>query len=132
MTYLNEVFGTIEDGVRHQAANHTRICFESTGLTTQFDKMLENLREDFNVVTIKILCNPEVCIERIKTRDKNNHINVSDDDVKIINREVLKRNHKTDFELNNNSSGKDELIKKLGVILKEISVNTSDNYAGND
>lgn len=117
--YLEEVFKTIGKGVKQEANSYDRICFESTGLTLQFDKMLENLRKEFNVVTIKIACDSEVCIERIKSRDRNIHINVSDNEIKRINAEVIRRNYKTDFKLQNDSKSKDELKKELNVILKE-------------
>jgi shikimate kinase len=125
-TYLDEVFKAIEIGVKHKAVNYNSVCFESTGLTHQFDKMLENLKKEFNVVTIKIVCDPGVCIKRIKSRDQNIHINVSDDEVSRINFEVTRRNYKTDFELRNNAKSKNELIKELGMILKNISVNIPD------
>ncbi len=117
--YLEEVFETIGKGVKQEANSYDRICFESTGLTLQFDKMLENLRKEFNVVTIKIVCDPEVCIERIKSRDRNIHINVSDNEIKRINAEVIRRNYKTDFKLQNDSKSKNELKKELNMILKE-------------
>ena len=130
-TYLDEVFKAIETGIKKEADYYNNISFESTGLTSQFDKMLESLRKEFKVVTIKIICNPEVCLERIKTRDRKIHINVSDDEIKRINTEVLKRNYKTDFELKNNSLNNDELIKELGIILKKISVNICGNKGEN-
>lgn len=125
-TYLEDVFRAIEKGVRHEAANYDSICFESTGLTVQFDKMLEQLRKEFNIITLKILCEPDICIERIKIRDRHIHINVSDDEIQRINTEVLKRNYRTDFELENNAKSYNELIEELGVILKNISINTPD------
>ena len=49
-TYLNEVFQSIEKGVKQETGYYEKICFESTGLTTHFDKMLENLRKEFTLM----------------------------------------------------------------------------------
>ena len=126
-TYLEEVFKAIGNGVKRESANYDSLCFESTGLTVQFERMLENLGKEFNVFTVKIVCDPKVCIERVKSRNSDIHINVSDDEVKRINSEVLKRNYRTDFELENSAKSKDELTKELNMILKKISTNIFGN-----
>src|ERR1043165_5695050 len=63
-SYLAEVFGTIENGLRRVLGVENSIVFESTGLTDYFDKMLTSLKNDFRVLTIFIEADPELCLKR--------------------------------------------------------------------
>lgn len=65
-TYLSEVFYTIETGIRESIVHHNQIVFESTGLSGYFDRMLENLNRDFEVVTIGVRVNDALCLQRVK------------------------------------------------------------------
>ena len=80
-SYLNEVFNVIENGIREVTKNHKVICFESLGLTNQFDRMIENLNKDYELVSIKLLCDNDKCLERVKSRDQSIHINISDENI---------------------------------------------------
>jgi shikimate kinase len=112
-SYLKEVFQTIEKGVRNELRIQNSITFESTGLTKYFDQMLESLNNDFNVITVKIKAAPELCLQRVKSRNQSIHINISDKEVKSINEAVFKKRLIADFNIDNNNKSDVELIIEL-------------------
>jgi len=116
--YIKEVFKAIENGIREQLVETDNIVFESTGLSNDFDTMLRNLHRDFNVNTIGINTRDEICLERVKTRDKSIHVDVSDEQVIKINKEVKAKVIRTDFSITNNDKSDSELIDELKRIIK--------------
>ncbi|MBI5540621.1 MAG: methyltransferase domain-containing protein [Bacteroidia bacterium] len=117
-TYLSDAFKCIENSVRTVLNHNSKIVFESTGLTVYFDQMLSRFREDFKVVTIKIQADIALCLKRVKTRDQSIHINVSDDQVNLLNKQVQAKNIITDHIINNNSKNINELTSEIGIIIK--------------
>ena len=116
-TYLEEVFSCIEEGVRAGLVEHDCVTFESTGLTGYFDGMLISLQKDFEVTTIRINTDPDICLSRVKSRDQSVHINISDDQVTSINQKVCEKNLKCDFAVDNNSRSVEALKQELQIIL---------------
>ncbi|MCK5135877.1 MAG: hypothetical protein KAR19_08845 [Bacteroidales bacterium] len=72
-------------------------------------------------ITIKVLTDPEKCLERVMTRDHSIHINISDDQVDQINSAVLAKDIKTDFIIENTHKTIDELKEEIRMILKNTS-----------
>jgi shikimate kinase len=120
-SYINEAFQTIEKGVRKALNQYDNVVFESTGLTDNFDQMLKRLRQDFSVITIRIQANDDLCLNRVKTRDKSIHINVSDDQVNKINRQVREKEMKTNFTLINENKSADEIVIEITELSKKYS-----------
>ncbi|MFB2121463.1 AAA family ATPase [Parapedobacter sp. 2B3] len=112
-TYLKQVFEEIENGIRDSLTDKDKIVFESTGLTEYFDIMLESLRRGFQVTTIGVYADSTTCLKRVKSRDQNIHINVSDDQVLMINNQVRERNFETDFLIINENTSEKELINEI-------------------
>lgn len=112
--YLKQVFEEIEKGIRDSLTGKDKIVFESTGLTEYFEKMLENLRRDFQVITIGVIADSTICLERVKSRDQEIHINISDDQILRINEKVRERNFETDFSLINENKSEKELTNEIG------------------
>jgi shikimate kinase len=111
--YLKQVFEEIESGIRNSLTDKNKIVFESTGLTEYFDIMLESLRRDFQVTTIGIYADSTTCLERVKTRTQEIHINVSDEQVLMINKKVRERDFETDFTIDNEDKSEKELINEI-------------------
>ncbi|MBX3044260.1 MAG: AAA family ATPase [Candidatus Kapabacteria bacterium] len=111
--YLKQVFEEIESGIRDSLTDKDKIVFESTGLTEYFDLMLESLRRDFQVTTIGVYADRTTCLERVKSRDQEIHINISDDQVLMINEKVRERNFETDFSIINEDKSEKELINEI-------------------
>jgi len=116
-SYLREAFEVIEQNIREALAAHDRIVFESTGLTEYFDKMLVNLSTDNVIVTIRVDASDDVCLKRIQTRDQQIHINVSDDEVILINKRVREKAISTSFTIFNENLTREELREKLDAII---------------
>lgn len=112
--YLKQVFEEIEKGIRESLVDKDKIVFESTGLTEYFDQMIQSLKRDFQVTTIGVYADSTICLERVKSRDQDIHINVSDDQVQMINHKVRERNFETDFSIINENKSEKELINEIG------------------
>lgn len=84
-SYVSEVFAAIEAEVRRELSRSNELCFESSGLSEPFDRMLRNLQQGFRVHLLRIRANSERCLERVRTRDSRLHVAVSDDHVAQIN-----------------------------------------------
>lgn len=119
-TYLKQVFEEIEQGIRESLVDKDKIVFESTGLTEYFDQMIQSLRRDFQVTTIGVYADSAICLERVKSRDQNIHINVSDDQVLMINDKVREKNFETDFSIINENKSENELINEIGKNIGQI------------
>lgn len=117
-SYLEQVFKAIEEGVREGLNHWDKIVFESTGLTRYFDRMLENLKKDFQLFTIGIYSESTTCLARVQERNRDIHIDVSDDEVDHINTEVRLKNFQPDFRINNENKPEKELVEELGKLLK--------------
>ena len=119
-TYLIEVFELIENGIRDSLIRRDCLVFESTGLTDYFDNMLQSLKKDFHVRTIGIYADNGICLDRVKARDQTIHINVSDDQVSMINQKVKEKNFQTDFWIDNETKSEKELINDIQCILEYV------------
>jgi len=103
-SYVEEVFGRIEEGIRDHLRTHDSVVFESTGLSGAFDDMLKRLRSDFRVTTIGVDADDETCLARVRSRDRSAHVDVSDDEVRRINGLVREKAIQTDVSLENRTS----------------------------
>lgn len=112
-TYLSQVFEAIEAGVRDSLESADEIVFESTGLTQYFDQMLENLKKDFLVKTILIEAHSDICLSRVKSRDQSIHIDVSDEQVNMINEKVNERLFQADYRIVNENKSREDLVRDL-------------------
>ncbi|WP_411031832.1 AAA family ATPase [Spongiimicrobium sp. 3-5] len=117
VSYLKEVFKSIEIGIRKELIEYNHIVFESTGLTEHFDQMLENLNRDFRVITIGVKANHDICLERVKKRDQSIHINLSDEMVKRINQQVRAKKIDTDYTIVNEDKTRAQLKSELRLII---------------
>ena len=119
--YAKECFQIIENGVRKELEETEILVFESTGLTEHFDSMLSKLQLDYNVTTILIKTDSDICFKRVRTRDQSIHINISDKQLEKINSAVLSKNLKTDFIIENNYKTEGDLIVEIRKIIDNIA-----------
>ena len=116
--YISDAFYIIEEGVRNALENVDQIVFESTGITLNFDLMLSSLKQDFKVTTIKIIAEPEICMDRVRTRDQSMHINVSDEKVKEINAAVELKRFRADYSIENSNKMLKDLLMEIRKIME--------------
>jgi dephospho-CoA kinase len=119
--YLKQVFGEIERGIRASLGKTDRIVFESTGLSEYFDNMLHRLKQDFRVFIIRVYADPDTCLQRVRSRDQAIHINVSDDQVLMINEKVRKRSLGADFSIDNSNKSQIQIIKEVEHIIGQVA-----------
>ena len=81
--------------------------------------MLESLKNNFRVITIRVEANNDLALERVRTRDQSIHINVSDQQVNEINAAVRKRNFVADYTLVNENKSREELLCELQNLLRD-------------
>lgn len=120
VTYIEEFFEITERRIKEFMNYYEEIVYESTGLTPYFDNMYNHLQTSFHVILIKIEANPQLCLNRVRTRDQNIHIDVSDDLVKKINQEVLLKNIPCEYSIENSRTTVDDLRLKIGEIIDRV------------
>lgn len=109
-----QMFEYIEHIVRVGLNDANEVAFEATGVTEYFDTMFSNLKKDYDVVTIGVFVDNNVCIERIKSRNKEKHFKVSDQQIEMINRLAREKQIRTDYVIENNE------CKEREVLIEEI------------
>jgi shikimate kinase len=109
-TYVQEVFGAIEQEVRSRLETREELVFESTGLTDAFALMLRKLQGEFSVVLIRIVTDPEKCEWRVQHRDQSLHVNVSDEQVRTINALAVSKAFAFAGEIHNNVATPNQII----------------------
>lgn len=116
-SYIDEIFRLIEGRLTEKMEQTESLVFESTGLTDSFDRMLHNLQQKFRVVLIKVEADDSLCLDRVKTRDQSIHVNVSDEQVNMINSLVRQKEFDFDYAINNSNVLKEELLDKVEIII---------------
>lgn len=109
-----QIFEYIEHIVRVGLNDANEVAFEATGATEYFDTMFYNLKKDYDVVTIGLLVDSNVCIERIKNRNKEKHFKVSNQQIEMINKLSREKQIRTDYVIENNE------CKEREVLIEEI------------
>ncbi len=117
-SYHKDAFTEIESRLRKVLKDEPSVVFESTGLGNHFNNMFRSLKNDYQVITIGIKADPDLCRKRIKSRDQSSHINVSDEDVLLINSLVRRMNFLSDYEIDNNGSIEDLTSSLKGIFTR--------------
>jgi cytidylate kinase len=78
-----------------------RVALESTGASEAFQPFLLALRARHRVLAISIRAPAGTCLHRVRTRDRRDHIAVSDDDVLEINGRAARVQLDWDLEIDN-------------------------------
>lgn len=74
------------DAIQIELPQGFSIVLESTGTAPWFGVFLAKLGQLAEVRPVRVTAPAELCIDRVRTRDRSQHIAVSDDDVALINR----------------------------------------------
>jgi chloramphenicol 3-O-phosphotransferase len=103
-------FGAILDAVEELARHSPVICMETTGTAGYFPEFLRRLQAGYRLHTVRVGAPAEVCLERVRRRDQTNHIPVSDERVREINRIAAKVSLEWSLEVDNPEDGDLDLI----------------------
>ncbi len=98
---IQEGFHQEEAAIDEILKIHNAVSFESTGAHPYLHSVLARLRGKFNVKLIRIYAPLEICYERVKSRDQNAHIYVSEVLLKKINENAVRATFDWDLELDN-------------------------------
>ncbi len=115
--YLEKVFEVIEEAVRNELEECDLLVFESTGLSVYFDRMLQNLQQDYEVKLVAVHADPETCFQRVAQRDSSIHIPVTQKELEAINREVRSKVFSWDLEVCINFDNQDIALVELNKII---------------
>lgn len=91
---------------------HEKVVIESLGAGEGFNRMYASLKARYEVKLIKVETDLEECLRRVKSRDKADHIPVSDEKVREYNRVAASVEHPWDAFIDNNDHATDEEIHK--------------------
>lgn len=78
------------------------VMIESLGGTPGFKRLLANLSAKYCVKLVRVLASPEICLSRVRTRSKEEHIPVSDNQVVKYNIMASQVVMDWDAEIDNN------------------------------
>jgi predicted kinase len=91
-----------------------RLMVESLGAGEDFHRFYDSLRKKFRIRLIRVNAAPDLCLERIKNRDKKCHIPVSDSKVLEYNKIAAKIEMDWDMEIDNNGiTSDDEILRGI-------------------
>ncbi|MBS1550851.1 MAG: shikimate kinase [Bacteroidetes bacterium] len=111
--YISSGFRNVENEIRSLLMKIDQLTIESTGIGTQFESMVSNLKKDFIVKLIKVSSDPELCYKRVKNRDQSDHISVSDDQLFEINKLAGKVLLNFDQVIHNNTESDSAIIEEF-------------------
>jgi shikimate kinase len=109
--YIMEGFNLVKQSIDQLLTSTNRIIIESTGTSGHFFNFLDNLRSSYEVKLVKIVASPEVCVNRIRSRDSSLHVPVSDDMVSLINQAALETDLIYDLIIDNEKSSNELIIE---------------------
>lgn len=92
---------------------HDQIIIESLGAGDGFNRLYASLKVKYQLKLIKVETDLDECLRRVRSRDKENHIPVSDDKVREYNRIAARVQHSWDKIIDNNGPATDEEILKV-------------------
>ncbi|NJP08611.1 MAG: ATP-binding protein [Leptolyngbyaceae cyanobacterium RU_5_1] len=94
-----------------------QIMIESLGAGEGFAKFHASLATKYQIKLIKVEAALDTCLERVRNRDRANHIPVSDDKVEEYNKIAVQVSYDWDQVIDNNGSASDlEIIKAIQAI----------------
>lgn len=115
--YISTGYKNVELEIRNRLTKDDRIIIESTGIATQFNDMIESLKNEYIVKLIKIESDSELCLKRIRIRDQTNHVAVSDDQIMKINKLSREVSFNFDLIIDNTNKKDNELLEEFMKII---------------
>jgi len=100
----------VEAAIDAMFQKQDKVMIESLGVGEGFGKFHASLAEKYSIKLIRVHADLETCFTRVKTRDKAEHIAVSNDKVAEFNQLASAVTYDWDLEINNNDSTPDKDI----------------------
>ena len=99
---------------------YNKVIIETLGVGDGFKKFHQMVKRKYKIKYVKIDCDLETCFERVKERSDENHIAVSDENVKKYNHIAKKGQSEFDWDLELDNSRKmqaSQIVKVFGCLL---------------
>jgi shikimate kinase len=84
--YLEKGYRLVEEAVASNLQTNDSVAFDSTGAALEFKHLLARLETRYSVKLIRIHAPADLCLSRIKARDKSLQIPVSEELIETVNR----------------------------------------------
>lgn len=112
-------FGAILDAIAQRAHSSPVMCIETTGTAGYFPEFLRRLRAGYHLHLIRVVASEEECLARVQRRDLKDHIPVSDERVREINRVASTVSLAWDMEVENSGEeGVDMAVAAVAEMLR--------------
>ena len=108
----------VENTIDNLFKTNDKVMIESLGAGEGFTGMHSSLTSKYTVRFIKIETDPEICLERVRTRNNKDHIPVSDPQVEKYNRIAAQVEFNWDLVIRNNGPASEDEILRAFRILK--------------
>ncbi len=109
--YVREGFLRVEEEIDKKMSNNDKLTIESTAAHDYFNTFLKSLRNKYTIFLIKVVAPPEVCLERIKSRDLSQHIPVSDDIIEEINLKAIAIDLPFNLVIDNHNTSDNKIVE---------------------
>lgn len=103
----------IEREIDQLFLQHDKVIIESLGAGEGFNRMYASLKDKYKVKLIKVETDLDECLRRVRSRDRKDHIPVSDEKVQEYNRIAASIGHPWDARIDNNGPATDEEILEI-------------------
>jgi predicted kinase len=78
-------FARVAEEIERRLLDDPILVIESTAASPAFAGFVDRLEKRCEVLFVRVTAPPEVCVERVRTRERRDHIPVSDDRVREVN-----------------------------------------------
>ncbi len=100
----------VESAIDEEFLECDRLIVEHLGAGDAFSRYWINLQAKYSIKMIRVYCDPGICLERVRTRNRDNHISVSSDQIRKYNTIAADVSFDWSLEINNNGPATDNEI----------------------
>lgn len=118
---ITESFGLVENEIHEKFKTCEILIIETTGASPYTKTFLENLGQNYKLKFVKISVPLELCLERIKFRNKAEHIEVPEEITRKVFEIFESLDWDFDLEIRNEDLLEEEIVESFRVFLKEIA-----------
>ena len=118
----------VERAIQDHLVENDMVFIESLGVSEGFERLRNKLQRKYAIKYVKIRALPETCLERVRNRNKADHISVSDDNVEQYNRFAAQVSLPWELEiLNDPPLSEEEIIALIGRIRQDDAADSPNN-----
>ncbi len=110
---FNKEWQMIEEFIDRFLNKNERIVFESLGTYRSFKVFLARLQKKYCVKLIKIETSDKLSLERTKKRDNTNHVPMTVELIKNINKIANREKYNYDLIINNENASDEEILNSF-------------------